>query len=90
MAGAVSNVIVSIAGTLGSGGIIAGLAYLVRHGRDHEETRDRLARIEAEFRPNGGTSARDLQEDLLAALHHMARAQGIDPPPRRSRPRREE
>lgn len=85
-----SDVLASIAGTLGSGAVIAALAYLRRHGRDHEETRDRLTRIESEFRPNGGTSARDLQEDLLAAIHHLAREQGIQPPPRRSRPRREE
>ncbi|MFE5369262.1 hypothetical protein [Streptomyces mirabilis] len=90
MASALSSILMTIAGTVGSAAVIALLAYLRSHGRDHEETRERLARIEAEFNPNGGTSARDLQEDLLTAIHHLAREQGIQPPPRRSRPRREE
>ncbi|MFF1469150.1 hypothetical protein [Streptomyces mirabilis] len=90
MASPVGEILASIGGTLGSGSIIALLAYLRAHARDHEETRERLTRIEAEFNPNGGTSARDLQEDLLTAIHHLAREQGIQPPPRRSRPRREE
>lgn len=90
MASALSNILMTIAGTVGSAAVIALIAYLRKHAHDHEDTRDRLARIEAEFNPNGGTSARDLQEDLLAAIHHLAREQGIQPPPRRSRPRREE
>lgn len=90
MDAALTNTLVGIAITLGSGGILAVFAYLKRHGRDHEETRDRLARIEAEFEPNHGHSARDLQEEILTTLRHLSAAQGIHPPPRRSRPRREE
>lgn len=90
MAGAVSDVLVGIATTLGSGGALGVFAYLRSHRRDHDETHERLARIEAEFQPNHGTSARDLQEEILTTLRHLSAAQGIHPPPRRTRPRREE
>lgn len=90
MASAVTETLVGIAITLGSGGILAIVAYLRKHAGDHEDTHARLARIEAEFQPNGGTSARDLQEDILTAIRHLTASQGIHPPPRRSRPRRHE
>ena len=71
------------------------------HSRDHDQNRqalqahgemlqaqsERLERIEAEFWPNGGSSSRDVLEDLVEDVRRIADVQGVALPPRRSRPK---
>lgn len=91
---ALVSVIEGAAAIVVSATVLGAARAFWRHGQDHEGTRthltaqdERLDRIEAEFYPNGGTSQRDLMDDLMAAVTVLAQQQGVRLPPRRSRPK---
>lgn len=76
------------------GGFMGAVRAFQRHSRDHDQTHqtlqamdERMERVEAEFWPNGGTSSRDLLDDLMADVRRIADGQGVALPPRRSRPK---
>lgn len=77
--------------------IIGGLAvalitWLIRvirkHDQTHDDTNVRLQKIEAEFRPNGGNSQRDLQEAMYATMRQLAQKNGLKPLPHPSKRKR--
>lgn len=90
----VAAIVEGCASILLSGAAAALVRGVRRHSRDHDDTHEalnrldkRLDHIEDEFWPNGGTSNRDLLEDLMGAVRRIAGEQGVSLPPRRSRPK---